>query len=98
MENVLFSNLTPEEIVTLVAVFGIIVGDTLNDNELAVLANFMVSAGVALLIMVSQRALIKNQEQAVTQSMQIEKLQKEVDELKQLLNNHDPMKKFTNLF
>lgn len=90
MDDILFFNLSPEEIVVLVAIFAIGVGRNLTEDELLVLGNFMVSAGVALLIIVTQRVLIRNQEQQSTHTdvqSKIQNLEKEVQQLKQLLHN-----------
>lgn len=89
MDNILFSNLSPDEIVALISVFGISVGNSLSDEELLVLGNFMVSSGVALLLIVTQRALLKNQESNAMPDMQvqIEELRKELQQLKEKLNN-----------
>ncbi len=89
MNSRLFSNLTPDEIVALVSVFGISAGNSLSDEELLVLGNFMVSAGVALLIIVTQRALLKNQglDTLPDVQVQIQELKEEIQQLKELLNN-----------
>ncbi|VBB08146.1 Hypothetical protein LUCI_3411 [Lucifera butyrica] len=94
MENILFGNLTPEDIVVLVSVFGISVGNSLSDEELLVLGNFMVSAGVALLIVVTQRALLKTQQEITMPNTQtqIDALRKEIQQIKDVLNkrlDHD---------
>lgn len=54
-----------------------------------VLGNFMVAAGVALIIIVTQRALLKNQELSTAPDMQvqIQELRKEIQQLKEMLNN-----------
>lgn len=89
MDNILFRNLSPNEIVALVSVFGIGVGNSLSDEELLVLGNFMVSAGVALLLIVTQRALLKSQESSIAPDMQlqIQELRTEIQQLKDILNN-----------
>lgn len=89
MDDILFSNLTPNEIVALVSVFGIGVGNSLSDEELLVLGNFMVSAGVALLLIVTQRALLRSQEASIAPDMQlqIQELRTEIQQLKEILNN-----------
>jgi hypothetical protein len=89
MDNILFNNLSPDEIVALVSVFSISVGNSLSDEELLVLGNFMVSAGVGLLIIVTQRALLKNQESNTgpDTQVQIQELKKEIQQLKKMLNS-----------
>ncbi len=90
MDNNLFDNLTPDEMVALVSVFGITVGNALNDEELLVLGNFMVSAGVALLLVVTQKALLKSHQQQTTSDIQdqISELRNEIQQLREMLSQN----------
>lgn len=88
MEDILFSNLTPDEIVLLAATLAISLGDVFSDEELLVLANFFVATGVGLLIIVSARALIKHRREENTApdiQLQIRQLREELRQIKYAL-------------
>jgi len=90
MERLTFSNLSPQEIITLAWIISISLKDDLAAEELFAMGTFLISIGTLANNMAAQLVLIKSQ-QPTDADKQIKELKNEVQKLKKDLQRLDDL-------